>query len=248
MFGCAAGRRVRLGCSIGAVCASALSAPGASAQNTGFPIDEPRPAPVAPAPVPTAPAPAPLYPPPVASAPAPVAPLPGPEAPIAYPVAPLGANASLPPLLPFRDGLPIPPGYHVEKRPASGLIMTGAVALGVGYLAGLGVGLDKGFDGSLGWLALPVIGPWPAVTGRKVNCAAVTVDEARQCLDSASKEATTIALVAVDGMVQATGLLLLLAGLASGQPELVRDDVSKVQVTAGRRSDGGFELGLHGQF
>jgi hypothetical protein len=166
-----------------------------------------------------------------------------------YPGTPvLGANPSLPPILPYRDGLPVPPGYHVEKRAASGLITTGALSLSAGYLTGLVIALDKGFDGSLGWMLLPVIGPWPAAAGRDVHCAAATVDEARTCLDSASKEATTIALVAVDGMVQATGLLLFFAGLASGQPELVRDDVSKVQVTARRRNDGGFELGVHGQF
>jgi hypothetical protein len=144
--------------------------------------------------------------------------------------------------------LPVPPGYHIEKRPASGLILTGALTLAAGYVVGLGIGLDKGFDGSLGWLALPVFGAWPALAGRKISCVAVTVEEAKRCLDSASKEATTVALVAVDGMIQTTGFLILLAGLASGHPELVRDGFGEVHVTAGRRREGGFELGFEGRF
>jgi hypothetical protein len=151
--------------------------------------------------------------------------------------------------LPYRDGFPIPNGYHLERRPATGLIVSGALTLGAGYIVGLGIGLDKGFDGSLGWLAVPVFGAWPAVAGREIHCTATTVDEAKACLDAASNEATTIALIAVDGMVQTTGFILFLAGLASGQPELVRDGFGEnVKVTAGRRRDGGFDVGLKGRF
>jgi len=142
----------------------------------------------------------------------------------------------------------VPRGYHIEKRAASGLIYTGALSLAAGYVIGLGIGIDKGFDGSLGWLLVPVVGAWPAVAGRKIQCVATTVEEAKACLDSASKEATTVALVAVDGMVQTTGFLILLAGLASGRPELVRDGFGDVKVSAKRRREGGFELGVEGRF
>lgn len=142
----------------------------------------------------------------------------------------------------------MPRGYHVEKRAASGLIVTGLLTLSTGYAVGLGIGLDRGFDGSLGWLAVPVLGAWPALAGRDIQCAAETVEQAKKCLYDASNEATTVALVAIDGMVQTTGLVLLLAGLASGHSELVRDGVGDVHVTAGRRREGGFELGLEGRF
>jgi hypothetical protein len=183
-------------------------------------------------------------------------PTPAPATPTTESPAPTYPAAALPPvgdprlpaLLPYRDGFPIPPGYHIEKRAASGLIITGALTLGAGYVIGLGIGLDKGFDGSLGWLLVPVVGAWPAVAGRKIQCLATTVDEAKACLDSASKEATTVALVAVDGMIQSTGFLLFLAGLASGHPELVRDGFGDVKVSAHRRREGGFELGLEGRF
>ncbi len=150
-----------------------------------------------------------------------------------------------PAILPYRKEFPVPAGYHVEERSASGLIITGAATVGVGYLVGLGVGIDHSFEGSLGWLAVPIVGAWPAIAGSKVHCSAETVDAAKKCLDNAYNQATTIAVVAVDGMVQVTGLVVLLAGLASGHSELVRDDL---QLSAHRRPDGGFELGVHGRF
>ena len=222
----------------------------ARAQSSGFPVDPPLHARPAPAPDPAPPAPHVNSPagPPASVQPLPAPPTIAPDAPAASPGAPVVAAAASPLLLPYRDGLPVPSGYHVEKRAATGLIVTGALGLAAGYLAGLAIALDQRFDDGLGWLALPVVGPWPAVAGRRVRCSASTVDEARRCLDSASAEAITIALLAVDGMVQTTGLLLLLGGLASGQPELVRDDLRNVQVTAKRRGDGGFELGLQGHF
>jgi hypothetical protein len=151
-------------------------------------------------------------------------------------------------ILPYRKGLPIPTGYHVESRAATGLIATGLVTISAGYLVALGVGLDNDFDGSMAWLLLPVVGPWPAITGRKLTCGAITVDEARGCLDRAYREATTVAVIAVDGILQATGLVLWLAGIASSRDELVRDDVPAFQVSFRRRNEGGLDLGLRGQF
>jgi len=140
----------------------------------------------------------------------------------------------------------VPPGYHVEKRAAMGLIGTGIGMAALGYVVGLGVAASHDFEGSLGWMTVPIVGPWPAVAGNRVYCGAQTVDAARHCLDDAYVRATTIAIVAVDGMVQATGVALLVAGLLSGNSELVRDD--KVHVTAWQRPDGGVEWRLSGKF
>ena len=166
------------------------------------------------------------------------------EVPVAAPpraVAPPGAPA----ILPYRDGFPVPAGYHVEHRAAGGLIGTGLATAAVGYVAGLGVAMSHDFDGSLGWMAVPVVGAWPAVAGSNVTCTAQDVPAAKKCLSDAYNQATTIAIVAVDGMVQATGVVLLVAGLLSGHSELVRDDV---QLSARQRPEGGFDLSVHGRF
>ena len=236
----------------------------------GFPLDPP-PRPPASSAVPPA-APRPVAPPPAVAPPvmprpaapppalAPVAPptaaplptLPTPLSPTAPPPQAVAATPALAPwslsapaLLPYRDGLPVPPGYHVEKRSATGLIGTGIGMTALGYIVGLGVGVDHHFEGSLGWLVVPIVGAWPAVAGNKITCQAETVDGAKRCLGDAYTQATTIAIVAVDGMVQATGVALLVAGLLSGHSELVRDDV---QVTARQRPEGGFDFGLSGRF
>jgi len=55
-------------------------------------------------------------------------------------------------------------------------------------------------------------------------------------------------VLAVDGMIQATGLVILIAGLASSRDELVRDDASKFAFSARRRPEGGFDVGLQARF
>lgn len=158
---------------------------------------------------------------------------------------PSGALPAAPAILPYRDGLPIPAGYHVEHRAAGGLIGTGIATLAIGYAAGLGVATSHDFEGSLGWMAVPIIGAWPAVAGSEVKCTADDVPAAKKCLSDAYNQATTIAIVAVDGMVQATGVVLLVAGLLSGRSELVRDDL---HISARQRPEGGFDLGVYGRF
>jgi hypothetical protein len=158
----------------------------------------------------------------------------------------LPPNLSLPLVLPYRTGMPVPPGYHVESSGSPGLAWTGASALVVGYVVAIGIGANNSFDSGKGWLAAPVVGPWPAVANAKIKCTADTVEEARKCLDRASNTATTLALIAVDGMIQTTGLLLLIAGLANRHSELVRDDVA-VHLSA-RQLPGGFDLGVAGHF
>jgi hypothetical protein len=143
--------------------------------------------------------------------------------------------------------MPIPRGYHVEHRPATGLLVTGGLALGAGYAIGLGIALSKSFDDGLGWMAVPLVGPWPAIKAQQVVCTATTVEEGHACFVAATNTGTTIALLAVDGMIQATGVLLLVAGLLSGEDELVRNS-SALKVTASRRHDGGFDLGVMGRF
>lgn len=176
---------------------------------------------------------------------------------------------SLPPpsgyplVLPYRDGMPVPRGYHVEHRASNGLTVTGGITLGVGYLTALGIGLHYEFENGTGWTALPVIGPWAAIGARDFDCdvngidgidtlddvnTEQTANEAERCIRRAQSEALAIALLAVDGMIQATGAILVAAGLASGVDELVWDGLADVHVSARARPEGGGELKLFGTF
>jgi hypothetical protein len=158
--------------------------------------------------------------------------------------------AGLPAVLPYRPGFPIPQGYHAESRPSSGLVITGGLTFGLAYVTALGIAFSEKFENGAGWLAVPLIGPWGAISKRSYKCPATAMDvaAARRCFNDAYDEATTIAILAGDGVVQTFGVALFIAGLANQTHELVRNDVKPVKVTAAPRSDGGFDVAVRGRF
>jgi hypothetical protein len=159
-----------------------------------------------------------------------------------------------PPLLPYREGLPVPPGYRVETSGNSGLLIGGGLLFGIGYITGLVVASSEDFGNGTSWLAVPVIGPWAAIGARSFECSAATVETTRRCVNRAFDEVELITLIAVDGLVQATSVGLIIAGLASRKSELVRSDI---KLGGLELEDVGFdvsprrerlELGFHGRF
>ena len=208
-------------------------------------------------------------PPPAVTAPvAPVAPVPAAPASASptdsttdsrYPVLPnpiqvstapvTGSALSLNPgLLPYRAGLPIPAGYRVEHRSANGLIGGGLALFAVSYIAALAVGAGDGFGDGTGWAVVPVIGPWAAIGARSYHCDNDPL-QATKCVNGAFDQVQTIAVLSADAVVQATGAVLFLAGLASGQDELVRSDLETgLRVTPRAVGSTGFGFGFDGRF
>ncbi|MGK3987835.1 hypothetical protein WME99_32640 [Sorangium sp. So ce136] len=144
-----------------------------------------------------------------------------------------GAPAAGPKVLPWREGEPVPPGYHPETRVRKGLVISGAIVFGTVYLFTAIGGGDAVYRGSSGYAALfvPCAGPF------------LTLATTRQ--DSLE----TMGLV-LDGLVQITGAALLLPGLLVPKTVLVRDDVSKAFVLPAPMSFGpnSAGLGLVGRF
>ncbi len=218
----------------------------------------PEPAAPAPAPPPAAPAPPPYTPP----APAPYTPAPAPTyapaAPSPAAVAPSPDQlsiAQLPPVAPYHKGLPVPPGYRVEQRSATGMIAGGLVTFATAYGAGLILGASQKFENGMGYVALPVIGPWAAIGGRTFNCKTAVpanttgADVQRtinKCVGTAYDEVTTVVFLTADGLIQATGMVLFLVGLASGYEELVRADLPKTAI--GVLPEGGAAVSVSGNF
>jgi hypothetical protein len=204
----------------------------AAAQAVGkFPDPEPQPA--------AAPA-APLSAPPAATpAPAPdmwsrypripAAPDAAPAWPSPVPAAPAGAFA--PPVLPYRDGVPVPQGYRLEESSRGGLIAGGTGTLAGAYVIGLGFAIANDFDEGTGWLALPVFGPWVAIGGGEVRCNRKTLNS--DCIDQALSEAERITFLTVDGLIQAVGVALVIVGVVSKHREFVRSDVAKLEPIPG---------------
>jgi hypothetical protein len=153
-----------------------------------------------------------------------------------------------PALLPYRSGLPVPPGYRVEHRPATGIIAGGLATLGIAYSTALVIAASANFEDGTGWLALPVVGPWAAIGARSYHCSNDPL-LASKCVSGAFSEVQTIAILSADGVVQTAGAVLFIVGLASGHDELVRSDVStSVRIRPRSVGTGGIGLGIDGHF
>jgi hypothetical protein len=142
----------------------------------------------------------------------------------------------------------------LEHRPANGLIIGGLASLIVGNATAIVVGGGDDFKNGTGWVVVPVIGPWAAIGARAYHCDNSATDvleaqkSANQCVRGAFNEVQTIAILSADAVVQATGAVLFLAGLASGEDQLVRTDVAGVRVTPRAVGRDGFGLGFDGRF
>ncbi|WP_437739291.1 hypothetical protein WME73_27010 [Sorangium sp. So ce302] len=144
-----------------------------------------------------------------------------------------GAPPAGPKVLPWREGEPVPPGYHPETRVRKGLVISGSIVFGTVYLFTAIGGGDAVYRGSPGYAALfvPCAGPF------------ITLATTRQ------DDLETMALV-LDGLVQITGAALLVPGLLVPRRVLVRDDVNQpfvlpAPMALGPSSAG---LGLVGRF
>ena len=159
-----------------------------------------------------------------------------------------GGLGFYPALLPYREGLPVPPGYRVEHRSANGLVAAGLASFLAAYGTALVVGAGESFSDGTGWLVVPVIGPWAAIGARTYHCDNDPT-HANQCIHGAFNQVQTIAILSGDAVVQATGAVLFLAGLGSGRDELVRSDLQAgVRVTPQVVGATGFGLGFNGRF
>lgn len=145
--------------------------------------------------------------------------------------------------LPYDEGQPIPQGYTRREKPRLGLIIGGAVTLGVSYLLSLmAFVIDDSvscveFDGSGGcdetsdlWpLAIPVAGPFLTI-------------------GTTDGEQDSLTILLLDGLAQVGGVVMLVLGVTSKKTVLVRNDLAEVHVTPLSFANGGHGLGLAGHF
>lgn len=138
-------------------------------------------------------------------------------------------------MLPYYQGMPVPPGYDVVKHPASGLITGGVIGLSISYGTAVIVGATQGFDNAAGWMAVPLVGPFIAIADRNYEqCQTATVAQARRCVTEAVGQVQYITFAAVDGVFQVASALVLLAGAVSSKDELIRQDLVHVKAAPGK--------------
>lgn len=141
----------------------------------------------------------------------------------------------LPDRMPYKEGKPIPIGYHVEDVPNKGLVTAGWITTTIPYAIGLFAAVSADFKNESGWLAAPVVGPWLMLGKRDYGCEDEHGD-ASQSLDCVADVFVVMGLI-TDGIIQAAGGSMLLAGYVATKPMLVRDEeavrVAPMQVGTG---------------
>jgi hypothetical protein len=135
----------------------------------------------------------------------------------------------------FDDSAPTPYGYTRVQRTRKGLIIGGAVTLGATYLATAFIGAvaadflkAEGSNTSVGPLFLPVAGPFLEI--------------------GETDSAIARFYLAVSGLGQSAGAIMLLYGLTSSRSVLVRNDQLIVTSIAPMIGPGASGLSVMGRF
>jgi hypothetical protein len=116
----------------------------------------------------------------------------------------------------YREGVASPPGYHLEESPQKGLVISGAVVLGTTWLLSAAIGATS-TNSSDRWLFLPVAGPFADLVARGTRDSCTGSGDVISC----SHDSVVLFYLAVDGIVQTTGGVLLLMGFVSPKKEYV---------------------------
>ena len=152
-------------------------------------------------------------------------PPPYPYPPYPYPP-PAYQRRPMPDELPYREGAPIPVGYHREERPRTGLITAGWIVTAIPYGVGLVAAAGSEFRNQSGWLAVPYAGPWLTIGRRDYSCDdSAEESDANEGLKCFGDVFLVMGLV-FDGLVQAAGGTMLLIGHTSPKTLLVRDEAT----------------------
>ena len=231
-------------------CLIATSAAPASAQTPAAPST----APAAPSAAPATTAPATVAPATAAPA-APPPPPPGygypPPPGYAYPPPPYGsypAPLRPPESVPYEGG-PVPAGYHVEERPRRGLIIAGAVVLGIPWALSVTIASSSDFSNQSGWLIVPALGPWITMAARKKETLcdySLNGGTSSYCHEEVDNGVRTVLIL--DGLTQAAGAIMLVYGLASPKKVIARDFMGSLHFTPAPMGKLGYGGVLTGEF
>ena len=116
--------------------------------------------------------------------------------------------------LAYHEGQAPPPGYHLEENPRKGLVIAGAVVLGVTYGLSASIGLAAQ-NTDYRWLAIPVFGPFIAL-GARNECNSNNFG--CEGIDTVVRF-----YLVLDGIAQLGGAAMLISGVAFRKKELVSD-------------------------
>ncbi len=151
----------------------------------------------------------------------------------------------------WREGDPIPPGYHPATRARAGLIAGGATLFGVPYLISVLVAAGNADSGNANAMYIPVLGPFIQMGSVKSGTQSCVDGFCSYSggIDPAGVAVADIFLV-IDGVLQGVGVAMAVFGIAVPKTVLLRNDlgalknVSVMPVVAKNMTG----LGVTGQF
>jgi hypothetical protein len=142
-------------------------------------------------------------------------------------------------------------GYEIEEHTPATPIVVGSLLLAVPYATGLGIAAAEGFANGSGWLAVPALGPWLALAGRDNPCdSAKDAQEFNSDVGNCVAEPFVRGMLVLDGVLQATGAVVLIVGASSSERRAVPRQGGAARVVAMPRPIGrdGYGLGVLGSF
>jgi hypothetical protein len=150
---------------------------------------------------------------------------------------------------PDRDQAPA--GYRYEEHTSATPIVVGGLMLAIPYATGLGIAGAEDFANASGWLAVPALGPWLALSGRGDPC-----DRAKDAQDFNSDVGNCVAepfvrgMLVLDGVLQATGAVVMIIGASSSDKRLVpiRERTGRVVAMPQPVGRSGYGMGVVGSF
>lgn len=158
------------------------------------------------------------------------------------------AGYELPLVLPYREGQPVPTGYHLEERPSRGALTTSYLLTGIPYGIGLIAAFSSQFANQSVYLFVPWAGPWLTLGLRDSVCQSneevseATSNDTLKC----ATDALVVSALIVDGIIQAAGGTVLLVSYLAPQQKLVRDELG-LGIRPVRMGTG-YGLGAFGRF
>ena len=126
----------------------------------------------------------------------------------------------------YVEGEPVPPGYRVEERWSTGLLLAGTLTASASYLLSVALAVpttdDADDQAAERWMIIPLAGPWITVATR----------ERFDCGASDCVEATPWPLIyGFLGIAQATGTALLVASALNKEKKLVVQGTTEVAIS-----------------
>jgi len=111
-------------------------------------------------------------------------------------------------------------------------------------MLGITVASTDDFSNQSGWLVVPALGPWITIATRKTDRDCDYYNSNVTCHDDNSIRT----LLILDGLTQAAGTIMLIAGLSSTKKVIARDFVSNLHFTPAPIGKLGYGGVLTGQF